>query len=131
MPKSSNVPDFEIVEGVVLTLSGKKVVLGVFVGLLLAGVGLVALFGSGMTCLAGFGMGPNPQNTHPGVLFAFAGGLVLMAALGVAAGGYVGWRGMSSFFKKERFVLGKEAIQWVVGNESASISPTTTSPGSN
>jgi hypothetical protein len=116
MAKSPKSLDFEIVDGVVLSMRGSKTVFVAIFGVGMVGMGFMTLYFAATTCLLGMGIGHNPQNYQPVTLFALAVGIVLLAFLGFAMAGVAGYH-VLAYFKKERFVLGADALQYVVGNE--------------
>src|SRR6266568_4676794 len=111
MAKSPTPADFEIADGTVISFSGKKTIMGVIAACLLLLVGFFCLFFSGSTCLTGTGVTANVHNTHPAVLFSAAGVLLLLAVFCFVAGAIVGYRCLSGYFNKERYVLGADALQ--------------------
>ena len=116
MAKSPKPSDFEIADGTVLSLRGTKIVFAAIMAILMVFGGFIALFGAGSSCLAGMGIGKNPRNTDPAMLFVMAGVILLFALFFFALAGLMGYW-VSGYFRKERFILAADALQFVVGDE--------------
>jgi hypothetical protein len=117
MAKSAKQYEFEIEDGTIVSIRASKVIYAAIFCVVLVIIGVISVFGAGASCLAGIGIGHNPQNTHPAVLFAVAGGFLLLTVGMFGVAGFVGYRWGYGYVKKERFILAADALQLVIGDE--------------
>jgi hypothetical protein len=115
MKKKLTADDVELEEGPVIKVAKKKTLPLLGLGAVCVVSGLVLCILACVACAGGFGFIQDKNIKSPFMWFGLAAGVAVVGLALLTLGAFGGYRGIVLLVRKERFVLGENALQWLQG----------------